>query len=351
MRKSIAWLAPLILSLGACAAYAPADPGGATSVRTIAAKVVSETIFVPASDDPSIRLHVRNKRLAGKSSFGQDRIVLFVHGATYSSESAFDLDLPGGSWLDIAANRGFDAYMMDVRGYGRSTRPASMEQAPDRNPPFADTADAVRDVSAVVDFIRKRRGVSSINLVGWSWGTTIMAGYTAKNNDAVNKLVLYAPLWLIREAPPISGAGAYRTVVKENARKRGSNGIPADRIEELSPTAWFEKWWSANLASDPVGASRNPPVVRAPNGVLKDLGQYWTKGKPWYDPKDIRVPTMIVVAEWDRDTPPYMSQDLFGLLTNTRDKRLVMLGEGTHAIVLEKNRMKLIESVQHFLEQ
>jgi len=62
------------------------------------------------------------------------------------------------------------------------------------------------------------------------------------------------------------------------------------------------------------------------------------------------VPTMIVVAEWDRDTPPYMAQELFGLMTNTRDKRLVMLGEGTHAIVLEKNRMKLIESVQHFLE-
>ena len=278
------------------------------------------------------------------------RIVLFVHGATYPSESAFDIDLPGGSWLDLAAARGFDAYFMDVRGYGRSSRPASMSQPPAQNAPFADTADAVRDVSAVVDFIRKRRNVQKIDLVGWSWGTSIMAGYTASHNDAVNKLVLYAPLWLVRDAPPISGTGAYRSVTKESARQRGARGIPSERVEEISPTPWFENWWAANQATDPAGAGQTPPVVRAPNGVLKDLGEYWTKGKPWYDPAQIRVPTMLILAEWDHDTPPYMAQELFARLTNTPDKRLVVLGEGTHAIVLEKNRMKLIDSVQDFLE-
>jgi pimeloyl-ACP methyl ester carboxylesterase len=226
-----------------------------------------------------------------------------------------------------------------------------MDQAPSQNPPFADTADAVRDVSAVVDFIRKRRGVPKIDLVGWSWGTTIMAGYTASNNSAVNKLVLYAPLWLVRDAPPISGTGAYRSVVKESARTRGANGIPPARIEEISPTPWFEMWWTATQATDPKGAVQIPPVVRAPNGVLKDLGEYWTKGRSWYDPAQIRVPTLIVLGEWDRDTPPYMAQELFTRLTNTPEKRLVMLGEGTHAMVLEKNRMKLIDAVQDFLEE
>jgi hypothetical protein len=45
-----------------------------------------------------------------------------------------------------------------------------------------------------------------------------------------------------------------------------------------------------------------------------------------------------------------MAQDLFLRLTHTPDKRMVVLGEGTHAIALEKNRMKLIEAVQDFLE-
>src|SRR5947207_447906 len=89
---------------------------------------------------------------APPAASGPVRIVLFVHGATFPSEAGFDLDLPGGSWMDYAASRGFDAYLVDVRGYGRSTRPAVMEQPPLDNPPFADHRDAVRDISAAVDF-------------------------------------------------------------------------------------------------------------------------------------------------------------------------------------------------------
>ena len=108
--------------------------------------------------------------------------------------------------MDFVARRGFDAYFVDVRGYGRSTRPAAMEQPPAANPPFADTREAVRDVAAAVEFILKRRGVSRINLVGWSWGTTMMAGYAAENPARVEKLVLYGPVWFWPEPPSYQGA-------------------------------------------------------------------------------------------------------------------------------------------------
>jgi pimeloyl-ACP methyl ester carboxylesterase len=55
------------------------------------------------------------------------------------------------------------------------------------------TETAVKDVGAAVDFILKCRGVSKINLLGWSWGTSIMGWYTVQNNDKVIRLVLYAP--------------------------------------------------------------------------------------------------------------------------------------------------------------
>ena len=38
---------------------------------------------------------------------------------------------------------------------------------------------ARRDVDAVVDHVLQRRGIQKVNLMGWSWGTSIMASYTA----------------------------------------------------------------------------------------------------------------------------------------------------------------------------
>lgn len=77
----------------------------------------------------------------------------------------------------------------------------------------------------------------------------------------------------------------------------------------------------------------------------------WTKGRPLYDPSEIRVPTMLILGEWDRETPLYMSQEVFSKMTSAPTKRLVVIAEGTHAIVLEKNRMELIRQIQGFLEE
>jgi pimeloyl-ACP methyl ester carboxylesterase len=339
----------ILLSFTAALAIASAS-GCAALHPTEGAQVVTETFMVPAAD-PGIELHVRNKHPQGVTRFPANRIVLFVHGATYPSETGFDIDLPGGSWLDHAARRGFDAYLLDVRGYGRSTRPKAMSEPPNANPPFADTSDAVKDVGAAVDFILQRRGVGKLNLVGWSWGTAIMGTYTAGNNAKVERLVLYAPLYAMRDAPAIAGVGAYRTVQREAARERGARGIPEARVEEISPRAWFDKWFDGNLATDPQGAAQTPPVVRAPNGIIKDIGEIWAKGRSSYDPANIRVPTMLIIGEWDQDTPLYMAQEVFAKMTGSPDKRLVILGEGTHAMVLEKHRMRLIREVQQFLEE
>src|SRR5215467_14006891 len=91
-----------------------------------AQRIVTETFMISASD-PGIQLHVRNKRLEGRDTFLAERVVLFVHGATYPSETGFDINLPGGSWVENVARNGYDVYFVDIRGYGRSTRPAAMD--------------------------------------------------------------------------------------------------------------------------------------------------------------------------------------------------------------------------------
>src|SRR5437868_1367152 len=114
-------------------------------------QVVAEDIMVK-SPDAGIELFVRNKRPPNMTSFRPERTVLFVHGATYPAHAAFDLKLDGQSWMDYIAARGYDVYLLDIRGYGKSTRPQEMADKPDANPPIVRGTTAVKDIGTVVDF-------------------------------------------------------------------------------------------------------------------------------------------------------------------------------------------------------
>jgi fermentation-respiration switch protein FrsA (DUF1100 family) len=102
--------------------------------------------------------------------------------------------------------------------------------------------------------------------------------------------------------------------------------------------------------TDPEGAKANPPVLRVPNGALLDDRTYWSAGKPLYDPSRITAPVLLIRGEWDRETPAYLAQDLFGLLVGASYKRSVTIPEGTHMLMLEKNRLQLFREVYRFLE-
>ena len=324
----------------------------ATEVLAQGPRIIMEDMMV--TSEPGIEIYVRNKRPADMNVFRPERTVLFVHGATYPAHTSFDLKLDGISWMEHIAARGYDVYLLDLRGYGRSTRPKEMDDKPDANPPVVRGVTAVKDISAVVDFILARRGVPRLNLMGWSWGTTLMATYTTQNPGKVERLVLYAPAW-IRTTPSLSRPpgplGAYRMVARDQAKTRWLTGVPEDKKAALIPAGWFESWADATFATDPVGAKMTPPVLRAPNGVQQDGDEFFAAGKPYYDPGKITVPTLLVHAEWDRDTPAYMAQTLFPLLINAPGKRYVQLPEGTHTIMMEKNRLMLFEAVQAFLDE
>ena len=310
--------------------------------------------MVPASE-AGIEIYVRNKRPAAMSAFRPERTVVFVHGATNPASTGFDLVLGGLSWMEYIAARGYDVYLLDLRGYGKSIRPKEMAEDAKSNPPIVRGETAVKDIGAVVDFIRARLNIPRVNLIGWSWGTTLMATYTIHNPGKVERLVLYAPQWIRTTASLVqAGPGplaAYRTVRRDQALARWLTGVAEDKKAALIPAGWFDAWADATFATDPAGAKADPQFIRAPNGVIQDSNEFWAAGKAYYDPARITVPTLLVHAEWDRDLPPYMAQTLFPLLVNSPGKRYVQLPEGTHTIIMEKNRMMLFEAVQAFLDE
>ena len=86
---------------------------------------------------------LRNKSAITKKDSDDQNPVLFVHGATYGSTDTFDYKIGDYSWMDMLAQHGFDAWCLDILGYGRSDRPKEMGEAPENNPPLSDTEHAV----------------------------------------------------------------------------------------------------------------------------------------------------------------------------------------------------------------
>lgn len=314
-----------------------------------AVKIVTEEMMI-ASDTAGIKLFVRNKRRADVTGFSSEKTVLFVAGSTYPASTSFDLPLAGVSWMDHLAGEGYDTWLVDIRGYGNSTRPPEMAAPAAANEPIVRTPVAVRDIATTVAFIRARRSVDQMNLIGWSWGTTLMARYTADHNEMVNKLVLLAPQWT-RQTPSLADTGgalgAYRIVERSAARARWLNGVPEHKKAELLPVAWLEAWADATFSSGQKGPG--PGQLMAPNGTVQDGREYWASGKALYDPARITVPVLIVHADLDRDCPIELSHAVFVELTSTPYRRWVEIGEGTHSVFMEKNRWQVFDAVDGFL--
>src|SRR5687768_17623390 len=81
--------------------------------------------FVPhistarANEGSRVSLFVREHRGA---TLGAP--VLLVHGRSAAAVPSFDLDYLDYSWMRYLADAGFDAFAVDLQGYGHSSKPA-----------------------------------------------------------------------------------------------------------------------------------------------------------------------------------------------------------------------------------
>jgi pimeloyl-ACP methyl ester carboxylesterase len=319
---------------------------------------------VPAITGQLAQIYVRERVQAGtalRAPVASDRVVLFVHGAGTPAEVAFDVPYQDYSWMAFLARAGFDVFSMDTTGYGRSTRPAPMNDpcnlAKDRQAGFVAApcapsyphalttiASDWNDIDAVVDYIRASRHVDRVNLFGWSLGGPRAGGYAGQHPDKVAKLVLLAPAYnrSAAAAPPekIPADG-----VPMNTQSLQDFTTGWDRqvgcADQYDPAA-AASVWTEMLASDPAGATWGPGVRRAPQTTVWG----WTPALA----AKTRIPAMVVAGVHDKQVSPDRVRELHADL-GSPEKVFVDLACSSHNAMWERNHLLLFRASLEWLTQ
>jgi pimeloyl-ACP methyl ester carboxylesterase len=295
-------------------------------------RIVGEEHY--ASRD-GLRIYLWEKHRAGlEGSFAASgKVALLVHGGTWSGRPDFDLQIRDYSLMDFLANNGYDAWAIDIHGYGHSDK---------TDKDWSGVQSAAADIAAAVEFIAKLRGVSRVDLLGWSAGTQRVGVYAMRHPDRVAKLILYAPHW--------KGTASYR----ERVRKRIENGgKPLAQYRSNTEAAARGDFVEGALALDPqyeedvVAAYAKEALQtdpQSPNAFVDNANL------PILDPLQITVPTMIIHGEYDyaateEDLLPFFAQ------LGTRDKQYVLLPHGGHALILEKDHRRFQQEVLRFFDR
>lgn len=340
--------------------------GACQSEATNAQTVARDDFLVEST--PGISLFVRELRSESASRHDRTPIVL-VHGARVPGLASFDLPVPDGSLAEELARAGFPVYVMDVRGYGRSTRPREMSEPRNANAPLVRSTEAVRDIAAVVEWVRERRDVESVALLGWATGGNWCGYYATLYPERVSNLILLNTLYggsdehasighgSSLEDPTHSGRfdfeeyGAYRLNTAESLFGSWDRSIPVEHKSRWRDPRIAAAYAAEALASDSTSQRRTPPSFRAPTGALED-SFYAAIGRRLWDASFIRSRVLVIRSELDFWSREADRRALERELVHAREVRSVVIPNATHYVFLDRpeyGRTHFIQEVLTFL--
>lgn len=312
---------------------------------------------VPAIAGQTAQIYVRERVADGMKNPAADRVVLFVHGAGTPAEVAFDVPTGDYSWMAFLAKNGFDVFSMDTEGYGRSSRPAPMndpcnlseaqqkqfipslikEPCAAKYPGQLTTiASDWHDIDAVVDHIRALRKVPKVSLVAWSLGGPRAGGYAAQHPDKVNRLVLLAPAYGRDGASQPPALPRPGTVF--NTQSRSEFDANWDRqvgCENQVDPKVRDVVWAEMIASDPTGAKWGTGVRRAPSTTTWGFNKAVVGG--------MKTPALMIAGAHDKQVPPDRVRAMYDDLGSS-DKVLIDLGCSSHNAMWERNHLTMFDA-------
>jgi pimeloyl-ACP methyl ester carboxylesterase len=331
---------------------------------TTVERLLDHVTTIPVIAGQKVQLYLREKARADLLAKPEDfvGVVLMLHGGFWPCTPAFDLDHEDYSWMAFLARRGWDVFAMDMMGYGHSTRPLMDDPrnlAPAQQPmlvpgvlgktvappyPFKlVTSDSeAHDIDRVVDFIRDLRGVHQICLIGWSGGGCRSGTYTARHQEKISRLVIYASSNYLPDGSckpdqiPETGAPMNLQTYDDFIQKRWD---PAIRCADQVAPGMKDVAWRHSIESDPIGASWGPGGLRGPNRT------YW--GWNGAGAATLKLPTLVMIGEGDRmlDANKALFADL-----GARPKTFLEIACGSHFAQWEKSRHVLHRASAAWLE-
>jgi len=320
---------------------------------------------VPVIAGQISQIYVREVVQAGTALRGPapDRVALFVHGAGTPAEVAFDVPYQDYSWMAYLARAGFDAFSMDMTGYGRSTRPTPMNDpcnlsreqqsgfipallsapcSPSYPHPLTTIASDWNDLATVIDALRVLRHVDKVSLLAWSLGGPRAGGFAARHPEHISRLVLLAPAYN-RTGPsdPPSQLPSDGTTMTTQSHDefRANWARQTGCAEQVDPHA-SDSVWEQMVASDPVGATWGTGVRRAPQVTSWGFNQAAVAQS--------QTPTLMVTGQYDRQVPPDRVRDFYADLGAER-KVFVDLACSSHNAMWEKNHLLLFQASVEWL--
>ena len=358
--------------------------GAASMVLTIDHRVplISK---VPANEGQPVELFVRERV---RNNTDARKAVLVVHGASVPVLAVAALGVDHYDWSLELAQAGFDVFMLDLQGNGRSPFPdrdirwfdpmrneavrilddpcnlPASQQGLVPHPPCAPSypfqlVTATSDwheVDEVVDYIRALRGVDKVAIIGWSHGAVRVGPYVVQHPEKVESLLLFAPFYnpAAPAARPGSGQDGFGPPIDPRTGLPFTLPQPGTPMTLTTRSAFLEAWnreigcegqvedgiqdvaWRAIMDDDAVGRTWG-----SPDGVLR-VRTFFLWGWNAATVRRISVPTLIIGGELDLSVPATLPQ-LYDELTGVPDDRRLLFNVqcAGHSMAWERQRRVL----------
>ena len=131
----------------------------------------AESIFIPINSEEILHLKHIYKHTNGTPIF-------LLHGAIENGKIFYSDSGKGLAYF--LAEKGYDVYVADLRGRGKSTPNISKDST------FGQMEIICEDIPSFADEINKRRGKTKQIWMAHSWGGVLISSFLARNPDYIN---------------------------------------------------------------------------------------------------------------------------------------------------------------------